>query len=82
MNGLKGATATMERLFRIPEYISSVGGKQEVMIGYSDSIKGKDDQQRDTGWARPSTRWGHGLTSWALAASSLAMGRLLGWRLA
>lgn len=57
--GLKGATATMEWLYRIPGYISSVGGKQEVMIGYSDSIKGKDDQRRGTGWARPSTRSGH-----------------------
>ena len=39
LDDLQGAAATMEKLFSIPAYIGSLQGrKQEVMIGYSDSI--------------------------------------------
>jgi len=54
LDDLKGAAATMENLFSIPEYVSSVGGKQEVMIGYSDSAK--DAGRLAASWAQFETQ--------------------------
>ena len=39
LDDLNGAAATMESLFTIRTYMGSIQGKQEVMIGYSDSAK-------------------------------------------
>ncbi|KAL3783913.1 hypothetical protein ACHAW5_011036 [Stephanodiscus triporus] len=39
LDDLRGAASTMEQLFRLPAYIGSINGKQEVMVGYSDSAK-------------------------------------------
>ena len=39
LGDLNGAADTMERLFSLPGYMGSINGKQEVMIGYSDSAK-------------------------------------------
>jgi phosphoenolpyruvate carboxylase len=36
---LRGAAGTMRDLLAIPEYRERIGGRQEVMIGYSDSAK-------------------------------------------
>jgi len=41
---LNGAGETMKKLFSLPVYMGVINGKQEVMIGYSDSAKG--------GWQR------------------------------
>lgn len=39
LDDLDGAAASMEALFAIPWYREAIGGRQEVMIGYSDSAK-------------------------------------------
>jgi phosphoenolpyruvate carboxylase len=39
LSDLNGAAATMKQLFSLPTYMGYIGGKQEVMIGYSDSAK-------------------------------------------
>jgi phosphoenolpyruvate carboxylase len=36
---LKSSGATLEKLFQIPWYRGHIGGRQEVMVGYSDSAK-------------------------------------------
>jgi phosphoenolpyruvate carboxylase len=41
LNDLKGAGDTMKKLFSLPVYMGVIQGKQEVMIGYSDSAKGE-----------------------------------------
>lgn len=47
---LKKAAKTMEELFLISEYVQSLNGMQEVMIGYSDSAK--DAGQLTSAWAQ------------------------------
>ncbi len=39
VDDLRGAGATMNRLFHLPWYARRIGGRQEVMLGYSDSAK-------------------------------------------
>lgn len=39
LDDLNGAAATMKKLFSLPVYMGLIHGKQEVMIGYSDSAK-------------------------------------------
>jgi phosphoenolpyruvate carboxylase len=39
LDDLVGATATMEKLFSLPPYMGIIAGRQEIMIGYSDSAK-------------------------------------------
>lgn len=39
LDDLNGATDTMRKLFSLPVYMGIIQGKQEVMIGYSDSAK-------------------------------------------
>ena len=39
LNDLEGAANTIDRLLSIDDYKASIKGKQEVMIGYSDSAK-------------------------------------------
>lgn len=39
LDDLNGAAATMKKLFSLPVYMGIINGKQEVMIGYSDSAK-------------------------------------------
>lgn len=39
LDDLKGAHDTMETLFSLPAYMGMIKGKQEIMIGYSDSAK-------------------------------------------
>ena len=51
LDALNGATATMKRLFSIPNYMDSLEGhKQEVIIGYSDLAK--DIGQLSTSWVQ------------------------------
>ena len=50
LTDLENAAWTLERLLRIPGYIEAVGGKQMVMIGYSDSAK--DAGQMAASWAQ------------------------------
>jgi len=40
LDDLNGAGETMKKLFSLPVYMGVINGKQEVMIGYSDSAKG------------------------------------------
>jgi phosphoenolpyruvate carboxylase len=54
LDDLKGAAATMETLFSLPAYVGSIGGKQEVMIGYSDSAK--DAGRLAASWAQYETQ--------------------------
>lgn len=54
LDDLHGATDTMESLFTIPTYMGSIGGKQEVMIGYSDSAK--DAGRLAASWAQYETQ--------------------------
>jgi len=39
LDDLNGAGETMKKLFSLPVYMGIINGKQEVMIGYSDSAK-------------------------------------------
>ena len=39
LNNLTNPPEQLKRLFGINKYIEAVGGKQEVMVGYSDSAK-------------------------------------------
>lgn len=39
LGDLNGAANTMKKLFSLPGYMGEINGKQEVMIGYSDSAK-------------------------------------------
>eukprot|EP00934_Nitzschia_sp_Nitz4_P008805 Nitzschia sp. Nitz4//scaffold367_size14546//6549//9593//NITZ4_008926-RA/size14546-processed-gene-0.8-mRNA-1//-1//CDS//3329549327//8795//frame0 len=39
LDDLNGAYDTMKKLFSLPAYMGVINGKQEVMIGYSDSAK-------------------------------------------
>jgi phosphoenolpyruvate carboxylase len=39
LEDLNGAFDTMKKLFSLPVYMGAIGGKQEIMIGYSDSAK-------------------------------------------
>lgn len=39
LDDLKGATSTMKTLFSLPTYMGIIKGRQEIMIGYSDSAK-------------------------------------------
>lgn len=39
LDDLNGAAATMKKLFSLPVYMGIINGRQEVMIGYSDSAK-------------------------------------------
>ncbi|GKZ00528.1 hypothetical protein MPSEU_001005200 [Mayamaea pseudoterrestris] len=39
LDDLNGASRTMKTLFQLPVYMGIINGKQEVMIGYSDSAK-------------------------------------------
>lgn len=54
LDDLNGAEATMESLFSLPGYMGSIGGKQEVMIGYSDSAK--DAGRLAASWAQYETQ--------------------------
>ena len=39
LDDLQGASKTMQSLFSLPVYMGLINGKQEIMIGYSDSAK-------------------------------------------
>jgi len=54
LEDLKGAADTMDELFSIPAYKGSINGKQEVMIGYSDSAK--DAGRLAASWAQYETQ--------------------------
>ena len=45
LDDLNDAPAALGRLFTAPGYLSRAGGRQEVMVGYSDSAK--------VGWREP-----------------------------
>lgn len=54
LEDLKGAAETMNTLFSLPAYRATIGGKQEVMIGYSDSAK--DAGRLAASWAQYETQ--------------------------
>eukprot|EP00567_Pseudictyota_dubia_P002553 CAMPEP_0197465530 /NCGR_PEP_ID=MMETSP1175-20131217/64586_1 /TAXON_ID=1003142 /ORGANISM="Triceratium dubium, Strain CCMP147" /LENGTH=1118 /DNA_ID=CAMNT_0043001547 /DNA_START=80 /DNA_END=3437 /DNA_ORIENTATION=+ len=54
LDDLHGAADTMDTLFGLPAYKGSIGGKQEVMIGYSDSAK--DAGRLAASWAQYETQ--------------------------
>ncbi len=54
LDDLKGAAKTMRSLFSLPAYVGSIDGKQEVMIGYSDSAK--DAGRLAASWAQYETQ--------------------------
>eukprot|EP00566_Odontella_aurita_P005683 CAMPEP_0113554092 /NCGR_PEP_ID=MMETSP0015_2-20120614/15961_1 /TAXON_ID=2838 /ORGANISM="Odontella" /LENGTH=575 /DNA_ID=CAMNT_0000455203 /DNA_START=248 /DNA_END=1975 /DNA_ORIENTATION=+ /assembly_acc=CAM_ASM_000160 len=54
LDDLHGAADTMDTLFSLPAYKGSIGGKQEVMIGYSDSAK--DAGRLAASWAQYETQ--------------------------
>lgn len=54
LDDLKGAAETMDILFSLPAYRGSIDGKQEVMIGYSDSAK--DAGRLAASWAQYETQ--------------------------
>ena len=54
LDDLNGAAATMDRLFSVSAYKGIIGGKQEVMIGYSDSAK--DAGRLAASWAQYETQ--------------------------
>eukprot|EP00554_Chaetoceros_debilis_P000683 CAMPEP_0194087022 /NCGR_PEP_ID=MMETSP0149-20130528/23531_1 /TAXON_ID=122233 /ORGANISM="Chaetoceros debilis, Strain MM31A-1" /LENGTH=1004 /DNA_ID=CAMNT_0038770269 /DNA_START=33 /DNA_END=3047 /DNA_ORIENTATION=- len=54
LDDLNGASETMETLFNLPVYRGSINGKQEVMIGYSDSAK--DAGRLSASWAQYETQ--------------------------
>lgn len=51
---LNGAADTMKKLFSLPVYMGIIQGKQEVMIGYSDSAK--DAGRLAASWAQYETQ--------------------------
>ena len=50
LDDLNGAASTMKSLFSLPVYMGIIEGKQEVMIGYSDSAK--DAGRLAASWAQ------------------------------
>jgi phosphoenolpyruvate carboxylase len=54
LDDLNGAATTMKQLFSLPAYMGMVNGKQEVMIGYSDSAK--DAGRLAASWAQYETQ--------------------------
>ena len=54
LDDLNGAAETMETLFSLPAYKGSIDGKQEVMVGYSDSAK--DAGRLSASWAQYETQ--------------------------
>jgi phosphoenolpyruvate carboxylase len=54
LGDLNGAPATMTKLFSLPGYMGAINGKQEVMIGYSDSAK--DAGRLAASWAQYETQ--------------------------
>ena len=54
LDDLNGACDTMTTLFSLPVYMGSIDGKQEVMIGYSDSAK--DAGRLAASWAQFETQ--------------------------
>ncbi|KAL7558229.1 hypothetical protein ACA910_016109 [Epithemia clementina (nom. ined.)] len=54
LSDLEGATDSMRTLFSLPAYMGIIGGKQEVMIGYSDSAK--DAGRLAASWAQYETQ--------------------------
>ena len=54
LDDLNGAQATMEALWKTPAYVGSISGKQEVMVGYSDSAK--DAGRLAASWAQYETQ--------------------------
>jgi len=54
LDDLNGAAETMKHLFSLPVYMGSINGKQEVMIGYSDSAK--DAGRLAASWAQYETQ--------------------------
>lgn len=54
LDDLNGAAQTMDTLFSLPAYKASIDGKQEVMIGYSDSAK--DAGRLAASWAQYQTQ--------------------------
>jgi len=54
LGDLKGAAGTMESLFSLPVYMGIIQGKQEIMIGYSDSAK--DAGRLAASWAQYETQ--------------------------
>jgi phosphoenolpyruvate carboxylase len=54
LDDLNGAADTMDTLFNLPTYKGCIDGKQEVMIGYSDSAK--DAGRLAASWAQYETQ--------------------------
>eukprot|EP00521_Asterionellopsis_glacialis_P008601 CAMPEP_0195285440 /NCGR_PEP_ID=MMETSP0707-20130614/3271_1 /TAXON_ID=33640 /ORGANISM="Asterionellopsis glacialis, Strain CCMP134" /LENGTH=948 /DNA_ID=CAMNT_0040344931 /DNA_START=228 /DNA_END=3074 /DNA_ORIENTATION=+ len=54
LDDLNGAADTMDSLFSLPGYMGSIAGKQEIMIGYSDSAK--DAGRLAASWAQYETQ--------------------------
>lgn len=54
LDDLNGAADTMKTLFSLPGYMGEIKGKQEVMIGYSDSAK--DAGRLAASWAQYETQ--------------------------
>lgn len=54
LDDLNGAATTMKQLFSLPVYMGIINGKQEVMIGYSDSAK--DAGRLAASWAQYETQ--------------------------
>jgi phosphoenolpyruvate carboxylase len=54
LDDLKGAAETMRKLYSNPAYMGSINGKQEIMIGYSDSAK--DAGRLAASWAQYETQ--------------------------
>lgn len=54
LDDLNGAESTMRKLFSLPVYMGYIQGKQEVMIGYSDSAK--DAGRLAASWAQYETQ--------------------------
>ena len=54
LDDLNGAASTMKKLFSLPGYMGAIDGKQEVMIGYSDSAK--DAGRLAASWAQYETQ--------------------------
>jgi phosphoenolpyruvate carboxylase len=66
LDDLNGAGETMKSLFSLPAYMGTISGKQEVMIGYSDSAK--DAGRLAASWAQYETQ--EKLVSTAFASTS------------